>query len=1001
MKAFLLEVQKCFLILCILTTSFTVLAGNPPGTNKQNWKVNLSGEKMFIRNMGQLSGIPGVAGEALYGIDNSNEQIVFTNKGINYVYLVPQKAGRGPLINFRKEANKEKRMEEMSKLNTAVISMTWKDANPDVKVIAEEVQSSHYLYLNPSSNDPYKCSGYKKITYKNLYNNIDVEYTFHKEKGYKYTILVHPGGDPSKVKMIYSDNSKVISDAMGGILITNSAHGTIQDHAPVSFIGGSKAPVASSFVFSKNAVEFKIGDYDHSKELVIDPWTISPGFAVVDKGYDVMRNPATGDIYVYGGKPPYELKRFTSGGVLISTYVASPFYSAGSTFYGDVTMDAAGDIYLASGCCTGMILKINGTTFSVIWSVSSFSEPWRLAFDIPNNRLIAAGYVGFGGENVVSINPATGALITASTIIAPGNAAEVRGIAMTPTGNIIMLHVSAYPTTTAATNNVSSNTPGLVNQWVMPSGYLLGEEGGYYAINEYSFGGCPVAECFHGFSSFAFSGTHVFTWDGKTIFKRDLATGASMGSVILPSGDAEDVSGVAVDTCGNVYVGTTTGVMEYDENLVFLGASPMGGEVYDVITGGPGELIACGDGFLTSFTPFVPCSTYFITPSGTAVSCNGACDGTATTNTPTGIPPYFFNWSNGDTTQSITGLCAGTYTITVTDSAGTPATSTVTIGSPAALNTTMSSTAVPCGATNGTATVSVSGGTPGYDYSWSPGAATTPTATGLIAGTYIVTVTDTNSCVISDTVIVSQGPPPSLTLSQLNVNCFGDCSGVSSASVSLGTSPYTYLWSNASTGSTASALCAGTYTCITTDFYGCKDTATVTITQPTQMVLNTSFMHCSDELPNGSVIVNASGGTPGYNYAWATIPVQSNDTASSLGYGTYMVTVMDNNGCSGTATSTIPFCPSDTIFVPNVFTPNADGTNDVFMIYNTGYNSLKCEIFNRWGKKVYEWDAINGGWNGKIGGALASDGVYYFMLSAIKFDGTAFSQQGYLQLISN
>ena len=91
--------------------------------------------------------------------------------------------------------------------------------------------------------------------------------------------------------------------------------------------------------------------------------------------------------------------------------------------------------------------------------------------------------------------------------------------------------------------------------------------------------------------------------------------------------------------------------------------------------------------------------------------------------------------------------------------------------------------------------------------------------------------------------------------------------------------------------------------------------------------------------------------------------------------------------------------PFDSIYYPNVFTPNADGHNDAFKIYCVGYKTLHCDIFNRWGQLVYQWDGLNGAWDGTIKGAKASDGVYYFIATAQKVSGVTTVKKGYLELL--
>jgi hypothetical protein len=141
----------------------------------------------------------------------------------------------------------------------------------------------------------------------------------------------------------------------------------------------------------------------------------------------------------------------------------------------------------------------------------------------------------------------------------------------------------------------------------------------------------------------------------------------------------------------------------------------------------------------------------------TNIACNGASNGAINLTPAGGTAPYTFNWGGGITTEDRTGLAAGTYTVIITDANGCTATVNATVTQPIALTATVSQTNVSCnGGSNGTATITVSGGTAPYTYSWSPSGGTGAIATGLAAGTYTVTVTDANSCTVTRTVTITQ-----------------------------------------------------------------------------------------------------------------------------------------------------------------------------------------------------------------------------------------------------
>lgn len=290
--------------------------------------------------------------------------------------------------------------------------------------------------------------------------------------------------------------------------------------------------------------------------------------------------------------------------------------------------------------------------------------------------------------------------------------------------------------------------------------------------------------------------------------------------------------------------------------------------------------------------------------SSSNVSCNGGNDGSASASASGGQTPYSYQWSNGGTGSSISGLAAGTYTVTVTDGGSSTATASVTISQPSALSSSTSASNVSCnGGSDGSINLSVSGGTLGYSYQWSNGASSQDLQ-NLSAGTYTVTVTDANGCSTTASASVSQ--PASIQAAALptNATCFGGNDGSINLSVSGGTVPYSFSWSNGSNAQNPVNLTAGAYTVTITDANGCTATASATVNSPTQISLNTSTSPSSCGTANdGSVDLSVAGGAGGYSYAWSN--GATTQDLSGVSEGTYSVTVTDANGCIATTSAVV------------------------------------------------------------------------------------------------
>ncbi|MBL7928762.1 MAG: gliding motility-associated C-terminal domain-containing protein [Bacteroidia bacterium] len=292
------------------------------------------------------------------------------------------------------------------------------------------------------------------------------------------------------------------------------------------------------------------------------------------------------------------------------------------------------------------------------------------------------------------------------------------------------------------------------------------------------------------------------------------------------------------------------------------------------------------------------------------VSCYGGNDGSVILNVSGGTPSYTYNWSNGSTVQSPSGLSTGNYAVIVTDANGCTATASVNVSQPsAALSASAGTTQnVNCyGESTGSITLNVSGGTPAYSYNWSNGA-TSQNISSLPSGTYTVVVTDVNSCTASVSVLITQPSSPlvsSSTVSQ-QVSCYAGANGAITVTVNGGTSPYNYLWSNGATVQNINGLAAGTYTVTITDSKGCTSVQTKTVTQPAAALsvsASASSQVSCHAGNNGSISLTVSGGTSPYTYSWSNGSTVQNPTG--LAAGVYSVTVTDANGCTFTATATI------------------------------------------------------------------------------------------------
>ncbi len=293
-------------------------------------------------------------------------------------------------------------------------------------------------------------------------------------------------------------------------------------------------------------------------------------------------------------------------------------------------------------------------------------------------------------------------------------------------------------------------------------------------------------------------------------------------------------------------------------------------------------------------------------------TCSNSCDGSITANVNGGTGHYTYLWSNGETTKTISNLCEGHYTITVTDSVTQCTAEKMFSIKKGKVGATFTVSNVSCyGACDGSITVSGKGGNGGpFTYLWSSGE-TTATITGVCANVnYTVTVTDKKGCTFVCQRKVKQPTRLTHTISKVNnTGCSPNCNGSATANPKGGTQPYNYLWSDGQTTKTAAALCAGTYTVTVTDKNNCSSTSAVTITgngsfnaSVSAYVVPNNPCNFGIAVCNGSVSLTVNPPAT-YTYLW-----NSGETTSSITdkcAGQYNWTVTNDVGCSQSNTATI------------------------------------------------------------------------------------------------
>jgi len=388
-----------------------------------------------------------------------------------------------------------------------------------------------------------------------------------------------------------------------------------------------------------------------------------------------------------------------------------------------------------------------------------------------------------------------------------------------------------------------------------------------------------------------------------------------------------------------------------------------------------------------------------------ATSANTTCglnngSVSVTVSTP-GTTPYTYslNGGVGQASGNFNSLASGNYTVITNDNSGCSDTTFVSVGASSnTLNVTITSTDVSCfGYSDGTATATVSGGTPAYLYQWSTGDATV-TIQNLIAGSYNLTVTDNDNCTASATAIINE--PQSLFLNIGNDTTV--CNG-NPVLLDAGGGFSSYNWSNGSTVQTINVQAQGTYQITVTDNNGCTatDALNISISSGTQVTLTDDITIYSGESTGISATV--AGNNNGF-FAWSPVDFLScidcqNIVATPAVNAVYTVTYIDAVGCVSTDSINILVLPVGDVFFPTAFSPNGDGNNEVYRAAGSSVKQFRLAIYNRWGEKVFESNNFSDGWDGYYKGAQQPTGVYVYASTVTLLNNKTREYKGSITLI--
>jgi gliding motility-associated-like protein len=456
----------------------------------------------------------------------------------------------------------------------------------------------------------------------------------------------------------------------------------------------------------------------------------------------------------------------------------------------------------------------------------------------------------------------------------------------------------------------------------------------------------------------------------------------------------DDASAIITNTTCGFNNGSITGIqisggtapLTFDYN----GTTNPSADISNLASGSYTLTITDGNGCTVSSLPYTIASSTGIslTATGTNPSCFGTTDGSIAANTTGGSGTYTYTWNGTSSSSPFSGIGSGTYTVIATDGNACSDTSIVVLTDPAAINASISGTNLICSGQSTTLTASGAS-----IFSWSTSESTASiTVTPAATTNYFVVVSD-GTCIDTATITVTVNAVPVAAISGDTVLCTGE------STVLTGSGGTTYAWSTGGTSSseTIAPATSGTITLTATNNCG-SDVISVNVIVNADPTADAGS-DVTIALGAGTTL-SPSGGT---SYVWSpsgglSCSACENPYASPTSTTTYTVTVTDANGCSASDDVTVIVDAVFVLFIPDAFSPNGDGNNDILFVRGAGIMEFEFKLYDRWGEMIFSTTELNTGWDGTNKGKALNTGVFVYAIEGKYLNGENFSQKGNITL---
>ncbi len=945
-------------------------------------------QNLFIENKGQITDLNNNTRSDILFVGPAKGGKAFLRKsGISYVMTKKTGAGNDLQLN-----------DQLNNIFLHRVDVDFVDVNPNASVESERSGDEYFnYYFSHCTNGVTQAKAYREIIYKEIYTGIDVAFYNRSSSGLKYNFIIHPGGDPTKIKLKYTGAEELQITNKGELRI-NTSLGELTERIPKVYqnVNGKIVDIETKYVLEGSTISFKLNTYNLQLPLIVDPWITYFGGEDIDQTYGIDTD-AGGNVIITGQTASLLFPVTTGayqtnhGPGYVNAFVAK-FNSSGTrlwaTYYGGDGSDRA----------RGIATDANNNIAITGYTNSS---------DFPCTP--SAFQTNFGGGSTDAFVVSLNSLGTRQWATQCGGGDEDRGFAIATDNfnNVLITGATAstdFPYTTGAFKTSLGNGAGVYDAFVVQfnsSGSQLW--GTYCGGNNTDMGNGICTDNNNNvlvtgetnspnFPTFA--GTQMgYAGNQDAFVIKFNTTGARRWATYYGgNNDVQVGNGITSDVNGNViFTGSTlsnnfpitTGafqtnkagivgtkdafVVKLDSTCVRQWATYLGGsneeEGHGIVADNNSDIYVTGDTYSNNF-PVTSCAyqTQFggdednylakFSASGSRI-CSGYIGGTGHDESHgscalNGSLVYMGGFSNGayPVTPGAyqTAFAGGGDDSFVSELCGN------TCGKKPPINLDFSASQVNfCTGTsiNFSSITSNLCDTSGTSWLWTFTGASTSTSTlhhptNIIynnPGTYTVKLNITSQCgkdsLIKPAYLTVNGPDLAPP-AITNVLCNGSANGTAAINIASGTGPFTYAWSPAGgTNNTASGLQTGSYTITVTDGGGCSVTDSLTITQPASLfaLITLHTNVICNGDSTGSIAASAIGGTTGYNYSWAPSN-NTNTSITGLVSGSYSLTITDANNCS--SVTTVAITQPSPVIVSSSNASMCIGSNTILTAFATG-----------------------------------------------------------------